>query len=213
MSLVRTLKSKLSEGQKRQLKTLFGSYRWPRDILFCYWKGLKWSQSWQFLGLPLLQFTRGSTVKIGRDFKCNSDPRKNTIGLVQPVVLKTNRKDALLSIGNGVGISGSTLSATRCVEIGDRVLIGSGCIIADSDAHPIEAKDRHDASKIASAPIRIGDDCFIGARSIITKGVTIGARSVIGAGSVVSRDVPSDCIAAGNPAKVIKALKSEQQTA
>lgn len=56
-------------------------------------------------------------------------------------------------------------------------------------------------------PIVIEDDVLIGARSIVLKGVTIGARSVIGAGSVVVKDIPADCIAAGNPCKVIKYLK------
>lgn len=60
---------------------------------------------------------------------------------------------------------------------------------------------------VQSAPVTIGDDVWIGANCIILKGVTIGARSVIGAGSIVTRDIPSDCIAAGTPAKVIKSLK------
>jgi acetyltransferase-like isoleucine patch superfamily enzyme len=55
----------------------------------------------------------------------------------------------------------------------------------------------------------IEDDVFIGARSVICKGVTIGARSIIAAGSVVVKDIPADCIAGGNPCKVIKYLNSE----
>ena len=55
--------------------------------------------------------------------------------------------------------------------------------------------------------IIIGDDVLIGTNCIVLKGVRIGARSIIGAGSIVTKDIPSDCIAAGNPAKVIKYLK------
>lgn len=58
-----------------------------------------------------------------------------------------------------------------------------------------------------SAPVVIEDDVWVGAHCIILKGVTIGARSVIGAGSVVTKSIPADCVAAGNPCKVIKNLK------
>ena len=59
-----------------------------------------------------------------------------------------------------------------------------------------------------SAPIEIEDDVWVGAHSIILKGVTIGARSIIGAGSVVTKSIPADCVAAGNPCKVIKQYES-----
>ena len=58
-----------------------------------------------------------------------------------------------------------------------------------------------------SPPIVIEDDVWVGAHSIILKGVTIGARSIIGAGSVVTKSIPADCVAAGNPCRVIKNLK------
>lgn len=58
-----------------------------------------------------------------------------------------------------------------------------------------------------SAPVVIEDDVWVGAHCIILKGVTIGARSVIGAGSVVTKSIPADCVAAGNPCRVIKNLK------
>jgi len=116
-----------------------------------------------------------------------------------------------LIIGNNVGISGSTIRVTRGVTIGDNVLIGSGCIITDTDAHPLNWRDRREGhdEKTNSQPIVIGSDVFIGARSFILKGVNIGERSIIGAGSVVSRDVPADCVVAGNPARVVKKLDKE----
>ena len=60
-----------------------------------------------------------------------------------------------------------------------------------------------------SAPIVIEDDVWVGAHSIIFKGVTIGARSIIGAGSVVTKSISADCVAAGNPCRVIKSLNQE----
>ena len=60
------------------------------------------------------------------------------------------------------------------------------------------------------SPIKIEDDVLIGANSIILKGVTIGKRTIIGAGSVVTKSIPSDCVAAGNPCRVIKSLIEEK---
>lgn len=91
------------------------------------------------------------------------------------------------------------------------MLIGSGCLITDTDSHPLNWNDRlrNDDSKTKSKPIIIDDNVFIGARSIILKGVTIGSGSVIGAGSVVTQSIPPNVVACGNPAKIIKKLKTD----
>jgi acetyltransferase-like isoleucine patch superfamily enzyme len=78
----------------------------------------------------------------------------------------------------------------------------------DNDVHQINYIERKaNKGKVKSAPIVIEDDVWLGANVMVLKGVTIGARSIIGAGSVVTKSIPSDCIAAGTPAKVIKSLK------
>ena len=69
-----------------------------------------------------------------------------------------------------------------------------------------------DSPNAHSQPIVIEDDVLIGTRCIILKGVTIGARSVIGAGSVVTKSIPEDCIAAGNPCKVIRCISTNKQS-
>ena len=83
------------------------------------------------------------------------------------------------------------------IKIGNRVFISEGVTIIDSDVHSISNKD-------VSAPIVIGDNVWIGINATILKGVTIGDGAVIGAGAVVTKDIPSKCLAVGNPAKVIK---------
>jgi len=83
------------------------------------------------------------------------------------------------------------------------VLIGSGCLITDSDAHPIDPDERRLGRGGLSKPIVIEDDVFIGARASILKGVSIGKGAVGGAGTVVTHDVAPRSRVAGNPMKVI----------
>lgn len=111
---------------------------------------------------------------------------------------------AVLKIGDNVGISSCCIWATDSITIGNHVNIGADTLILDTDAHQLDWKERRKGGRRSSKPIVIEDDAFIGTRCIILKGVTVGARSVIGAGSVVSNSIPSDCIAAGNPCKIIR---------
>jgi acetyltransferase-like isoleucine patch superfamily enzyme len=121
-----------------------------------------------------------------------------------------------LRIGNDTGISSSSIRVKDCITIGDRVKIGADSIIMDTDAHSLDYHIRasketvcgisKDMLSAGSSPIKIEDDVFVGMRCIILKGVTIGARTIIGSGSVVTKSIPADCIAAGNPCRVIKML-------
>ncbi|MGH9457236.1 MAG: sugar O-acetyltransferase [Thermoanaerobaculia bacterium] len=89
------------------------------------------------------------------------------------------------------------------VRIGEWVKFGSGVQIL-TPVHPMDAIERR--AKESCAPIEIGDDVWVGSGALILAGVRIGARSVIGAGSVVTRDVPEGVFAAGNPCRVIRTL-------
>ncbi|WP_306796866.1 acyltransferase [Rhodopirellula halodulae] len=128
------------------------------------------------------------------------------MGVFQKVTIKAFRS-AELKIGDRVGMSGVSISCSLSIEIGNDVLLGSGAVITDSDAHPLHFEERADASKIARARVVIEDGAFIGARAIVLKGVRIGRGAVVGAGAVVSRDVPAMSVVAGNPAKVVKVIK------
>lgn len=154
----------------------------------------------------LLTHSQNGQIIIGNGFKCNNNITSNSIGLIQPCVFNISHRGSSIIIGNNVGISGSTINATTTITIGDNVMIGSGCLITDTDSHPLHWKDRLEVrnERIRQAPITIEDNVFIGARSIILKGVTIGKGAVVGAGSVVSRDVPPFAIVCGNPAKIVK---------
>lgn len=116
-------------------------------------------------------------------------------------------KDARLRVGNDVGMSSTRLWIHESVTIGDNVKIGACVLITDTDAHPMDFLTRRTSNYVTnSAPVVIEDDAWIGAHSIVLKGVTIGARSIVGAGSVVTRSITADCVAVGNPCRVIKSL-------
>lgn len=111
-----------------------------------------------------------------------------------------------IHIGSNTGISNTAITSASTVCIGSNVLLGSGVRIFDTDFHPISANDRKKGilDCIKTAPVKIEDNVFIGTDTIILKGVTIGQNSVIGAGSVVTTNVPSHEIWAGNPAHKLK---------
>lgn len=149
---------------------------------------------------------------IGENFKANSGKMNNPIGgdtMLKLVVLK----GAELIIGNNVGISNSTLYASNKIIIEDDVLIGGGCKIYDTDFHSINYENRIDPFKnnipdkdIKTSQVIIKKGSWIGGHCIILKGVTIGNNSIIGAGSVVTKNIPKNEIWGGNPAKFIKKI-------
>lgn len=119
--------------------------------------------------------------------------------------------NAQLIIGENSGMSGGLIYCANKVIIGKNVKIGGGTRIYDSNFHSLNSEDRRtyllDKQNTKTAPVIIDDDVFIGCCCIINKGVHIGARSVIAAGSVVVKDVPADEVWGGNPATFIKTIK------
>lgn len=154
-------------------------------------------------------------ITIGDNFVFTSDEAINPICRNIRGCFATTTKDSKIIIGDNVGISSVCIWAQNSITIGNNVNIGGDCLIMDSDAHPHDfMKRRRDyedevgseqyLNEIPSAPIVIEDDVWIGARCQILKGVHIGKRSIIAAGSIVTKDVPADCVAAGVPARVLK---------
>jgi acetyltransferase-like isoleucine patch superfamily enzyme len=111
---------------------------------------------------------------------------------------------ARISLADHVGLSSSTIVAGNSIQIGEYTILGAGCMVLDNDFHlpGPEFSWLTEYSK-NSKPIKIGRGCFLGTRSIILKGVTLGDRVVVGAGSVVTKDIPAYSIAAGNPARIV----------
>jgi acetyltransferase-like isoleucine patch superfamily enzyme len=176
----------------------------PLYWFWCVTQGVKLRSGWHLSGRPLFRIQgRGARIIIGSRFTALSRSKYNAIGVFQPVIITAWGRNARVEIGDQVGISGCSIVACERITIGNRVLIGAGALIIDTDAHPLSPQDRANGLPPSTAPIIIEDDVFIGARAIILKGVHIGRGAVVGAGSVVVKDVAEMTIIGGNPAKLI----------
>lgn len=153
-------------------------------------------------------------IDIGSHFTVLSGDSLNALCRNTRLCLRAE-DNAKIVIGNWTGISGGCVWSSKSIVIGNHVNIGANCQIIDGDIHSLDwrgrRQDTYTPVPYQIAPIIIEDDVWIGANTIILKGVVIGRRSIIGAGSVVTHSIPSDCIAAGNPCKVIRKTIDESK--
>ncbi len=160
-------------------------------------------------GIPYIEVARTGSLKIGANFKMNNGLRGNPIGRPQRCTFVVGKEGKLI-IGDNVGMSSTALVAHKEIVIGDNVKLGGGVCIYDTDFHSLKFSVRRnfneDVAAKKSVRVIIGNDVFIGAHSTILKGVSIGDRSVVGSNSVVTKEIPSDEIWAGNPARFIRKL-------
>jgi acetyltransferase-like isoleucine patch superfamily enzyme len=181
-------------GVRRSLSSL---WRWEAQF-----KGVQFEGRVMFAGRPLVSVAPDSVLVLGDNVSVASALRSTPLGCFQPSVLRTLSPGARLALGRNVGMSSTVICAGLLVEIGDGTLIGAGAMIIDNDFHEYTKQGWRDETRSNARAIKIGREVFIGARAIVLKGVTIGDRAVVGAGAVVTRDVPADHLAAGNPASV-----------
>ncbi len=166
--------------------------------------GVAWGPGWKLYGAPLLLKHRRSSISFGPGLSLRSTLRANPLGANHRVVVCTWQPGAVLQVGRDFAMTGGVLCAARSILIGDRVTVGANTTIIDTDFHPLKAAARQaDPNAGAAACVVIEDDVFIGMSCLLLKGVRVGRGAVIGAGSVVTGDIPSGAIAAGNPARVV----------
>lgn len=137
-----------------------------------------------------LKMHEGSTLNINGNFKLFYD---STIQIF---------KNAELTLNGGYINSNSVIACSKNIEIGEGSIIARGVYIYDGDHHSIYDGDMDIINK--PNEIKIGKHVWIGVNSVILKGVTIGEGSIVAAGSVVTKSIPSNCMVAGVPAKIIK---------
>jgi acetyltransferase-like isoleucine patch superfamily enzyme len=145
-------------------------------------------------------------IDIGDDVILSSGWIANPVGSAQSMVFQV-QKGAILRIGSKCGISNTVICCKQSIILKDGVFIGGGCSIYDNDFHSLYFKDRlSNQGNIKSLPIIIKQGAWVGGHCILLKGVTVGKNSVIGAGSIVTKNIADNVIAAGIPAKKIKKI-------
>lgn len=175
--------------------------------------GVKLGSGVRFDGIRIVSGCCYGEISIGDRVHLVGNSRGTALGVRSPIILRLLAPGARIRIGAYTGISGAAIGAALNIEIGERVLVGADVMIFDTDFHNPEPEKRHgepDWARI-SRPTVIGNDVFLGARSIVMKGASIGDGAIIGAGSVVCSKIPAFTIAAGSPARVIRDIHSEQR--
>ena len=149
---------------------------------------------------PLTEITmdNGATLRIGKNFKMRDGAKIRV------------RKGATCIIGNNSSVNCNNMIACReRIEIGNDVQMSPNVQIYDHD-HDFRVDGGIKAGKYKTAPVKIGNNVWIGASVHIMPGVTIGDGAVIGGGSVVVKDIPANCVAVGNPCKVIRKINQKE---
>jgi acetyltransferase-like isoleucine patch superfamily enzyme len=217
--IVEGLKALSVEGRKQMVvgqaldtpwKVRNELWRWlayPGVRLLFAMNGIPWGRGWRFHGVPIIQKHRRSRMSFGPGLGLRSSVRSNPLAPTHPVVLTTWQEGAHLEIGADFAMTGGTICVAERIIIGNNVTVGANTTITDTDFHSLDLKQRRsESSGGRTAAIVIEDDVFIGMNCLILKGVRIGRGSVIGAGGVLTMDVPPHSIVAGNPATLVREL-------
>jgi len=163
-------------------------------------------------GIPHLHKSLNAKVFIGNNFKMNNGVRYSDSGTNGKCRIDV-RDNAVLIIGDNVGMSDVTITCHQKITIGNNVLIGVGTQIRDTDNHSLNPDHRKDTNldwkNKKTSPILIRNSAYIGAYSFILKGVTIGENVIVGAGSIVTKNIPDNEIWAGNPARHLRRIVKE----
>jgi acetyltransferase-like isoleucine patch superfamily enzyme len=197
-----------NQSASLSLGSLFSRLRrWP-GVLWRWeaqFKGVEFKGRCDILGRPMISLAKGGRIVVGDNVRIFSSVRGNPLGLAQPCALRAMAPGAQLVLGDGVGLSGTAICAGSSIEIGEQTILGASAMVMDHDFHvPCGEWGWADDCQSNARPIKIGRGVFVGARAIILKGVTIGDRAVIGAGAVLTKDVPPRHIAVGNPARIFE---------
>ncbi len=171
---------------------------------YARWWGIHLGSDSDFRGLPLFRRHPLSTITIGDHCRIQSSDWFNRMGGSRRCCLTTLRNASII-IGHHTGLSSTVVYCAERIEIGNHVLCGTRTTILDTDGHPLNPEDRADGGYGNSAPVIIEDDVLLGQNVLVQKGVRIGRGAIVSSNSVVTKSIPPNAIAAGVPARVVKA--------
>ena len=174
-----------------------------QKIKMHFW-GIEVGKNVKICGNILVSRFQNSTIKIGMNCKFISSSMSNFRGINHRCIIHTGDEGAVIEIGDNCGFSGVSIVANKLIKISNNVMVGANTIIGDRDDHP-------DRLHTEPSPIIIDEGVFIGMNCIVMKGVHIGANSIIGAGSIVTKDIPENVVAVGNPCKVVKEINKKYE--
>lgn len=178
-----------------------------RDYKYLTFHGVETEPGYVTLyGNPIIHKHPQSRIVIGNGVTLCSDSNYNFAGVNHPTILATTTPDAEIIIHDGAKISGCSIVAEKRIEIGNNAFLGANSNVYDNDFHPIDADARIADVRGLSAPVTIGNKCWLASNVTVLKGVTIGDEAVVGAMSLVTKDIPAKVIAGGVPAKVIRKM-------
>jgi acetyltransferase-like isoleucine patch superfamily enzyme len=185
---------------------------WGQKWLWYETNSLPWNRArihWEFMrrGAFVRWPVHGNVLAALREGRLEIGPHT----LLEPGVWITAPGSARVRIGSGTFLNlGVMVAAADLVEIGDHCMLANGCFITDS-GHRFDDPVRPVPWQgfLSKGPTRIGDNVWCGAHVVVTSGVTIGERCVIGANSVVTHDIPPFSVAAGAPAQVLRTIEYE----
>ena len=185
-------------------------YNTRRMICICFWSpvvyiktkiyGINMAKSCIFWGNPILVRKPKSSINIGANCQFLSSKYSNLIGINRGCYISTLQENASITIGNNCGFSGTVIAAAKSIIIEKNVRCGANTTITDSDWHFDDPRTQPPKEVI------IEENVWLGVNVIVLKGVRIGKNTLIGANSVVTKNIPSNVIAAGNPCKAIRSL-------
>jgi len=168
-----------------------------------YWK-VKIGKNVSFNGKTYFKTLPETIIKVGNNCIFNSAKTSNLIGVYCPCMISVLKKKAMIIIGDNCGFSGTVIASAKSIVLGNNIRCGANTLITDTDWHTDDYRVSEDKS------ICIEDNVWLGYGVKVLKGVTIGKNSLIGACSVVTKDIPSNVVAAGNPCKVIKKIRIDE---
>jgi acetyltransferase-like isoleucine patch superfamily enzyme len=157
-------------------------------------------------GIPLIDIRDGGVLVIADNVTLTSRNRGYHLNLHSPVKLFADRSGAKISIGKHTRIHGSCIHAYSSITIGERCLVAANCQIMDGSGHDLSfdnVENRINTTGVTKDVV-IEDDVWLGTGVVVLPGVRIGKGTVVGAGSVVSKNLPCNCLAVGVPARVVR---------